>query len=101
MTDLGHTLADGDSFLGSADHAGFLYVRATFQCLHGLPLPKSPHLFGILVHRLEVPWLKGFPIRLMLRLGAEYRCKFREDVVRIVKLTVVGFADFIYTAYMV
>uniref|UniRef100_UPI003AAFD850 zinc finger FYVE domain-containing protein 9 n=1 Tax=Centroberyx gerrardi TaxID=166262 RepID=UPI003AAFD850 len=61
------------SFLGSEEHAGFLYVRSTLQSLQGLPLPNQPYLFGLLVHRAEVAWAKAFPLRLMLRLGAEYR----------------------------
>lgn len=65
----------GGQFLGSEDHAGFLYVHSTLQSLQGLPLPNQPYLFGLLVHRAEVPWAKAFPLRLMLRLGAEYRCK--------------------------
>lgn len=65
----------GRSFLGSKEHAGFLYVRSTLQSLQGLPLPNQPYLFGLLVHQGEVPWAKVFPLRLMLRLGAEYRCK--------------------------
>lgn len=65
----------GSSFLGSEEHAGFLYVRSTLQSLQGLPLPNQPYLFGLLVHRAEMAWAKAFPLRLMLRLGAEYRCK--------------------------
>ncbi|XP_068581985.1 zinc finger FYVE domain-containing protein 9 isoform X2 [Cebidichthys violaceus] len=63
----------GSSFLGSEEHAGFLYIRSTLQSLQGLPLPNQPYLFGLLVHRAEVAWAKAFPLRLMLRLGAEYR----------------------------
>ncbi|XP_074491672.1 zinc finger FYVE domain-containing protein 9 [Sebastes fasciatus] len=63
----------GSSFLGSEEHAGFLYIRSTLQSLQGLPLPSQPYLFGLLVHRAEVTWAKAFPLRLMLRLGAEYR----------------------------
>ncbi|XP_069006405.1 zinc finger FYVE domain-containing protein 9 isoform X2 [Embiotoca jacksoni] len=63
----------GSSFFGSEEHAGFLYVRSTLQSLQGLPLPNQPYLFGLLVHRAEVAWAKAFPLRLMLRLGAEYR----------------------------
>ncbi|XP_068175721.1 zinc finger FYVE domain-containing protein 9 [Antennarius striatus] len=63
----------GGSFLGSEEHAGFLYVRPTHQSLQGLPLPNQPYLFGLLVLRAEVAWAKAFPLRLMLRLGAEYR----------------------------
>ncbi|KAM9385829.1 zinc finger FYVE domain-containing protein 9 [Pholidichthys leucotaenia] len=63
----------GRSFLGSEEHAGFLYVRSTLQSLQGLPLPNQPYLFGLLVLRSELAWAKAFPLRLMLRLGAEYR----------------------------
>uniref|UniRef100_A0A8C4E225 Zinc finger, FYVE domain containing 9b n=1 Tax=Dicentrarchus labrax TaxID=13489 RepID=A0A8C4E225_DICLA len=63
----------GSSFLGSEEHAGFLYIRSTLQSLQGLPLPNQPYLFGLLVHRAEVAWAKAFPLRLMLRLGAEHR----------------------------
>lgn len=65
----------GRHFLGSEEHAGFLYIRSTLQSLQGLPLPNQPYLFGLLVHRAELAWAKAFPLRLMLRLGAEYRCK--------------------------
>ncbi|XP_055487168.1 zinc finger FYVE domain-containing protein 16-like isoform X2 [Leucoraja erinacea] len=61
-----------ESFLGSKDHGGFLFVMPTFQVLANLLIPSSPFLFGILIQKLEVPWAKVFPIRLMLRLGAEY-----------------------------
>lgn len=59
--------------LGSKEHAGFLYVRPTFQSLDGLPLPSQPFLFGLLILKAETPWARAFPLRLMLRLGAEYR----------------------------
>lgn len=61
-----------ESFLGSKDHGGFLFVAPTFQLLDELPLPENPFLFGILIQKLEVPWAKVFPVRLMLRLGTEY-----------------------------
>ncbi|XP_064808575.1 zinc finger FYVE domain-containing protein 9 [Oncorhynchus masou masou] len=61
------------SFLGCEEHAGFLWVRSTLQSLQGLPMPNQPFLFGLLIHQAEVPWAKAFPLRLMLRLGAEYR----------------------------
>ncbi|KAL1023145.1 hypothetical protein UPYG_G00036940 [Umbra pygmaea] len=61
------------SFLGSEEHAGFLWVGSTLQSLQGIPVPNQPFLFGLLVQRAEVPWAKAFPLRLMLRLGAEYR----------------------------
>uniref|UniRef100_A0A7M4E0A4 Zinc finger FYVE domain-containing protein 16 n=1 Tax=Crocodylus porosus TaxID=8502 RepID=A0A7M4E0A4_CROPO len=61
-----------ESFLGNRDHGGFLFVTPTFQKLDDLTLPNNPFLCGILIHKLEIPWAKVFPIRLMLRLGAEY-----------------------------
>ncbi|KYO48636.1 hypothetical protein Y1Q_0004038 [Alligator mississippiensis] len=61
-----------ESFLGNRDHGGFLFVTPTFQKLDNLTLPNNPFLCGILIHKLEIPWAKVFPIRLMLRLGAEY-----------------------------
>ena len=74
VCDMGHTIFN-QTFLGSRDHGGFLYVQPTFQCMTKLPLPECPYLFGVLLQKWEVPWAKVFPIRLMLRLGAEYRCK--------------------------
>uniref|UniRef100_A0A2I3LFJ6 Zinc finger FYVE domain-containing protein n=1 Tax=Papio anubis TaxID=9555 RepID=A0A2I3LFJ6_PAPAN len=60
-------------FLSSKDHGGFLFITPTFQKLDGLPLPSNPFLCGILIQKLEIPWAKVFPMRLMLRLGAEYK----------------------------
>lgn len=74
LSHLGHSFFN-QSFLGSKEHGGFLYISPTFQTLQELPLPNPPYLFGILVQKWETPWAKVFPIRLMLRLGAEYRCE--------------------------
>ncbi|XP_053729902.1 zinc finger FYVE domain-containing protein 16 isoform X2 [Synchiropus splendidus] len=60
------------SFLGSKDHAGMVFFSHTCQPLEDLTLPEQPFLFGLLVQKLEVPWAKVFPLRLLLRLGAEY-----------------------------
>lgn len=65
-----------ESFLNNKDHGGFLFVAPTFQNLDGLPLPRRPFLCGVLIQKLEIPWAKVFPMRLMLRLGAEYKGKF-------------------------
>ncbi|KAF6128295.1 hypothetical protein HJG60_020626 [Phyllostomus discolor] len=62
-----------ESFLSSKDHGGFLFITPTFQNLDDLPLPSNPFLCGILIQKLEIPWAKVFPMRLMLRLGAEYK----------------------------
>ncbi|XP_071606240.1 zinc finger FYVE domain-containing protein 9 isoform X2 [Heliangelus exortis] len=72
VSNLGHSFFS-QSFLGSKEHGGFLYVSATYQSLQDLVLPTPPYLFGILIQKWETPWAKAFPIRLMLRLGAEYR----------------------------
>ena len=74
VTELGHTIFN-KSFFDNRDHGGFLYIRSTFQCTQKLILPNPPFLFGILLQKWETPWAKVFPIRLLLRLGAEYRCK--------------------------
>ena len=71
---LGHSFFS-QSFLNSKEHGGFLYVTPVYQSLQDLVLPTPPYLFGILIQKWETPWAKVFPIRLMLRLGAEYRCK--------------------------
>ncbi|KAF7647045.1 hypothetical protein LDENG_00178460 [Lucifuga dentata] len=59
------------SFLGSKEHGGMLFFSPTCQPLDGLTLPPQPFLFGLLIQKLEVPWAKVFPLRLLLRLGAE------------------------------
>ncbi|KAL6058847.1 hypothetical protein STEG23_014918, partial [Scotinomys teguina] len=72
VSNLGHSFFS-QSFLGSKEHGGFLYVSSTYQSLQDLVLPTPPYLFGVLIQKWETPWAKVFPIRLMLRLGAEYR----------------------------
>ncbi|KAM6110025.1 zinc finger FYVE domain-containing protein 16 isoform 2-T2 [Phoenicopterus ruber ruber] len=61
-----------ENFLSNKEHGGFLFLSPTFQKLDDQILPDNPFLCGILIHKLEIPWAKVFPIRLMLRLGAEY-----------------------------
>uniref|UniRef100_A0A663N7J2 Zinc finger FYVE domain-containing protein n=1 Tax=Athene cunicularia TaxID=194338 RepID=A0A663N7J2_ATHCN len=61
-----------ENFLSNKEHGGFLFVSPTLQKLDDQILPENPFLCGILIHKLEIPWAKVFPIRLMLRLGAEY-----------------------------
>ncbi|KAF5284252.1 hypothetical protein FQR65_LT00252 [Abscondita terminalis] len=69
----GMSIHETNNFLDSKNHIGFLYIRPTFQCLQNVIVPKEPYLIGILIHRWEMPWAKIFPLRLILRLGAEYR----------------------------
>ncbi|XP_074712678.1 zinc finger FYVE domain-containing protein 16 [Strix uralensis] len=61
-----------ENFLSNKEHGGFLFVSPTLQKLDDQILPENPFLCGILIHKLEIPWAKVFPIRLLLRLGAEY-----------------------------
>lgn len=70
---MGLSIHNSSNFLESKNHAGFLYVKPSFQCVQNIILPKEPYLIGILIHRWETPWAKIFPLRLLLRLGAEYR----------------------------
>ncbi|XP_071953286.1 uncharacterized protein [Antedon mediterranea] len=72
INDMSHSFC-GDNFLGSRQHGGFLFLKPTFQCLQKLILPEPPYLFGVLLQKWEMPWAKVFPLRLMLRLGAEFR----------------------------
>ncbi|XP_076462589.1 uncharacterized protein LOC143294953 isoform X2 [Babylonia areolata] len=72
VSHMGHSIFS-QPFLDSGSHGGFLYLHSTFQCTNKLLLPPAPFLFPILLHKWETPWAKVFPIRLMLRLGAEHR----------------------------
>lgn len=73
VNELSHTGPRSNVFLGSRNYGGFIYIRRTFQCMQDIIVPENPYLIGILIHRSEVPWAKVFPLRLMLRLGAQYR----------------------------
>ncbi|XP_044261066.1 zinc finger FYVE domain-containing protein 16 [Tribolium madens] len=73
VKEMGLSLHTTTNFLGSKNHAGFVYIRPTFQCLCNVIKPQKPFLIGLLIHRWETPWAKLFPLRLVLRLGAEYR----------------------------
>ncbi|CAH1995527.1 unnamed protein product [Acanthoscelides obtectus] len=73
VSELGVSLHNSPNFLDSKNHAGFVYIRPTFQCMENVIKPKDPYVIGILIHRWETPWAKLFPLRLVLRLGAEYR----------------------------
>lgn len=73
ISELGHSLANKSPFLGSVNHGGFLFIRQSFQCIQDILVPEPPFLIGILIHTSELPWARVFPLRLMLRLGAEFR----------------------------
>lgn len=64
-----------DGLFGNPENSGFLFIRPTLQCFNNLVLPSPPFLVALLFHKFEIPWIKVFPLRLILRLGAEYRCK--------------------------
>ncbi|XP_074593974.1 smad anchor for receptor activation [Brevipalpus obovatus] len=63
-----------EGILDSKENAGFLFIRPTFQCLSKIVLPSPPFLVGVLILKWEIPWVKVFPLRLILSLGAEYKC---------------------------
>ena len=69
---MGHIGLNQD-FPGSNVHGGWMFIRHTFQTVSDLILPAPPLLFGLLLNKWEVPWARVFPLRLMLRLGAESR----------------------------
>ncbi|KAG5671509.1 hypothetical protein PVAND_001703 [Polypedilum vanderplanki] len=71
IKEYGYSQLSTSNFLGA--FGGFLYIKPTFQCLQSLTCPESPYLIGLLVHKWEVPWMRLFPLRLILRLGALYR----------------------------
>ena len=73
MSHLGHVVFAPGSF-GSQEIGGYLFVHQTYQCLQHLTLPEPPYLFALLLQKWEMPWARAFPLRLMLRLGAEFRC---------------------------
>ena len=56
--------------------ANIKFLLSFPQCLKKLPLPSTPYVVGILIKRQETPWAQLFPLRLQLRLGAEYRCMY-------------------------
>ncbi|EEB15937.1 zinc finger protein FYVE domain-containing protein, putative [Pediculus humanus corporis] len=103
VNELGYWCVNESNFLDSKQHGGFLFIRPSFQCLNRIDLPPPPFLVGILIHKSEIPWARVFPLRLMLRLGAEFRyypcplvsVRFREPVYYEVGHTIIKLlADF-------
>lgn len=74
-TDFSHCYFS-DGLFGNKDINAILFIRSTLQCFNKLPLPSPPFLVAILIHKMEIPWIRIFPLRLILRLGAEYKCMF-------------------------
>ncbi|XP_046664682.1 zinc finger FYVE domain-containing protein 16-like isoform X2 [Homalodisca vitripennis] len=73
VSEMTFTPAMSNNLLNSRDHGGFLYIRTSYQCTAQLALPSPPYLVALLIHRWETPWARLFPIRLVLRMGAEFR----------------------------
>ena len=65
--------SNSSSFLGSSTTAGFLYISDPTPSYN--LFPDAPYLFGILIHRSELPTAQCFPLRILLRLGYEYQSK--------------------------
>ncbi len=63
---------------GNRDNVGFFYFRPSefhFRCcLSNLKnyLPRDNFLVAFLIQKLEMPWVKLFPLRLFLKLGDEF-----------------------------
>jgi len=72
VAEMGH-ISVGSDYLGSNAHGGWLFIRHSHQTVADLLLPPPPLLFAVLIMRWEIPWARVFPLRLMLRLGAEFR----------------------------
>jgi len=72
VAEMGHVTV-GHDYLGSSSHGGWLFIRHSHQTVADLLLPPPPLLFAVLIMRWEVPWARVAPLRLMLRLGAEFR----------------------------
>lgn len=62
-----------DGLFNNKENSGFIFTRPTMQCLRNIHLPPPPFLIAILIHKWEIPWAKIFPLRLVLRLGYEYK----------------------------
>lgn len=103
VTEMSYATPCLSQLFGSKEHGGFVFIRSSYQCIQKLLLPKAPYLIALLIHRYvafcriycssnlksklrflefccflyfprwETPWARLFPIRLVLRLGAEYR----------------------------
>lgn len=71
-TELSHIFFP-DGLFGNKENSGFIFTRPSLQCFQNVVLPSPPHLIAILIHKWEIPWAKVFPLRLVLRLGYEYK----------------------------
>eukprot|EP00054_Salpingoeca_dolichothecata_P002725 m.23729 g.23729 ORF g.23729 m.23729 type:complete len:990 (-) comp13226_c0_seq2:79-3048(-) len=79
IQDLGFTeigCDQDDPFLGDSFNSGFIYTRYKGQHIGGVPLPRTPHLFAVLLRGAEIDWAKHFPARLLLRLGKQFNAEF-------------------------
>jgi len=72
VSDLEHMEFDS-SMMCQPKNVGMLFFKLTLQCPKKLLLPTSPYLFGLYIESSEVPWAKNFPLRLLLRIGAEFK----------------------------
>jgi MAD (mothers against decapentaplegic) interacting protein len=51
LSEYGMSIHQSGNLLGSREHAGFLFIRQTLQCLQKIIVPPTPFLIGLLVHR--------------------------------------------------
>ncbi|UXI18193.1 Krueppel-like factor 2 [Sarcoptes scabiei] len=70
--DLSH-LFFPDGLFNNKENSGFIFTRANLQCFQNILIPSPLFLIAILIHKWEIPWAKVFPLRLILRLGYEFK----------------------------
>lgn len=72
----GYIELQGHSFLGDPLNSGVIFSSYQGQMISGVPLPRSPHLFGLVIRGCEIEWARVFPSRLLLRLGRQFQCEY-------------------------
>lgn len=71
-----HLELRGHSFLGDPLNTGVIFSSYCGQMISGVPLPRAPHLFGLVLRGCECQWARVFPSRLLLRLGRQFQCEY-------------------------
>ncbi|XP_065069859.1 zinc finger FYVE domain-containing protein 16-like isoform X1 [Rhopilema esculentum] len=102
IADFGYISVD-EYMQNNHKYVGMILFKPNVQCVKNLMVPCHPYMFGIWVQESEVPWAKNLPLRLLIRLGAEFKSypypffnhTEREPVFHTVGRTIIGLlADF-------
>lgn len=51
VAEMSYTAPCTNQLFESKEHGGFVFIRATYQCVQQLLLPKPPFLVALLIHR--------------------------------------------------